>query len=153
MLAGAQGVSLRLRLGPLGASSTACWKPSKDKSHHIAHELGTLSTVYKSARVRILQEHDIVSHVVALPSQGLLPRGKKDKDTSPARVMFVLDQQKKVRLSSSIQKTELPSLQKALEGESVHAAYGLLSASFVNCLAVFEVCSIIRPPASTSSRC
>ncbi|CAE7892427.1 Prdx6, partial [Symbiodinium necroappetens] len=43
-----------------------------DKSHHIAHELG------------------------------LLPRGNRDKDTSPARVMFVLDQQKKVRLSRSI---------------------------------------------------
>jgi len=46
-----------------------------DKSHHIAHELG------------------------------LLPRGKKDKDTSPARVMFVLDQQKKVRLSMQYPQT------------------------------------------------
>ncbi|CAE7249641.1 Psma5 [Symbiodinium sp. KB8] len=46
-----------------------------DKSHHIAHELG------------------------------LLPRGNRDKDTSPARVMFVLDQQKKVRLSMQYPQT------------------------------------------------
>ena len=32
---------------------------------------------------------------------GLLPRGTKDQDTSMARVLFVLDQQKKVRLSNS----------------------------------------------------
>ncbi|CAE7664802.1 Prdx6 [Symbiodinium sp. CCMP2456] len=72
-----------------------------DKSHHIAHELG------------------------------LLPRGKKDKDTSPARVMFVLDQQKKVRLSMQYPQTtgfnffEVLRAELSIASEMSSAIFGL----------------------------